>query len=90
MFVPSSVQYYVLLVPKMSVLFCCIPILCVQCFIKCLLIVYKRKMATKSLICLEEYEEEARSILDRNAWGYYSSGATTEYTLRDNVQAYNR
>ena len=47
-------------------------------------------MATKSLICLEEYEEEARSILDRNAWGYYSSGATTEYTLRDNVQAYNR
>lgn len=48
-------------------------------------------MSTKRLfVRVEDYEEEAKSILDRNAWGYYSSGATTETTLRDNVLAYNK
>lgn len=51
----------------------------------------KENMSTKRLfVRVEDYEEEAKSILDRNAWGYYSSGATTETTLRDNVLAYNK
>ena len=42
------------------------------------------------MLTLEDFEDEAKKRLDRNAWGYYSSGATTERTLRDNVDAYSR
>jgi (S)-2-hydroxy-acid oxidase len=41
-------------------------------------------------VCVEDYESEARERLDRNAWAYYSSGATTQHTLRDNVNAFSR
>ena len=42
------------------------------------------------LVCLEDFEEEAHSRLDRNAWGYYSSGAIGQQTLRDNINAFSR
>ena len=43
-----------------------------------------------NMFCLSDFEEFARSQLDRNAWGYFSSGADAEQTLRDNEQAYSR
>ena len=43
-----------------------------------------------ALVCVEDFEQEARFKLDRNAWNYYSSGANLEQTLRDNVDAYKR
>ena len=42
------------------------------------------------LACVEDYEEEARLRLDRNAWSYYSSGADSQQTLKDNVDAFAR
>jgi (S)-2-hydroxy-acid oxidase len=41
-------------------------------------------------VCVEDYEEGARQKLDRNAWAYYSSGATTERTIKDNINAFSR
>ena len=43
-----------------------------------------------SLVCVEDFEQQAQLKLDRNAWNYYSSGANQEQTLRDNVDAYKR
>lgn len=51
---------------------------------------FRSKKIMASLVKLEDFEEEARKRLDRNAWGYYSSGATTEQSLKDNVDAYSR
>ena len=42
------------------------------------------------LVCVDDYEQEARLRLDRNAWNYYSSGADEQQTLRDNVEAFLR
>ena len=40
--------------------------------------------------CLADFEAHAKSALGSNAWGYYSSGANQEKTLRDNVEAFAR
>ena len=40
--------------------------------------------------CVSDFEQYARKQLDSNAWGYYSSGASTEQTLRDNQEAFQR
>ena len=50
----------------------------------------KFKLKMSKLVCLEDFEEEAHSRLDRNAWGYYSSGAIGQQTLRDNINAFSR
>ncbi len=42
------------------------------------------------MFCVADFEASAREALDRNAWGYYSSGANQQQTLRDNVKAYSR
>ncbi len=42
------------------------------------------------MFCVADFEASAREALDRNAWGYYSSGANQQQTLRDNVEAYSR
>ena len=42
------------------------------------------------MFCISDFEKFARTHLDRNAWGYYSSGANKEQTLRDNEQAFFR
>jgi (S)-2-hydroxy-acid oxidase len=42
------------------------------------------------MFCLSDFEKYARSRLDGNAWGYYSSGANQEQTLRDNEEAFRR
>ena len=50
--------------------------------------IYFSKMA--ALVCLDDYEQLAKDKLDRNAYNYYSSGASNQQTLRDNVQAFKR
>lgn len=47
------------------------------------------KMASR-LVCVNDYEQEACRRLDRNAWGYYSSGADDQQSLKDNVDAFTR
>ena len=42
------------------------------------------------LVCLEDFESEARKRLDRNAWVYYFLEAERGCTLRDNLEAFNR
>ncbi len=39
---------------------------------------------------IEELEEPARHRLTRNAWGYYSSGAEAQTTLKENRAAFAR
>ena len=45
-------------------------------------------VARRAMICLSDFEKQARTRLDSNAWGYYSSGADQEQTLRDNEEAF--
>ena len=40
--------------------------------------------------CVADFEAHAKASLDANAWGYYSSGANQEQTLKDNVEAFSR
>ncbi|XP_075240890.1 2-Hydroxyacid oxidase 1-like isoform X2 [Convolutriloba macropyga] len=42
------------------------------------------------LVCLADFEREARHILPRNALNYYRSGADDEITLGENEAAYRR
>ena len=41
-------------------------------------------------VCVDDYEQEARLRLDRNALLYYFTGSDAEQTLRDNVDAFSR
>ena len=42
------------------------------------------------LVCVDDYEQEARLRLDRNAWIYFSTGSDAGQTLRDNLDAFSR
>lgn len=42
------------------------------------------------LVCVADYEEKAKKILEKSALDYYRSGAGDEYTLKLNKQAFNR
>ena len=42
------------------------------------------------MLCLADLEAHAKEVLDRNSWGYYSSGADAEQTLQDNQEAFSR
>ena len=42
------------------------------------------------LVCVDDFEREARSILPRNALDYYRSGADEELTLQLNKDALKR
>ncbi len=42
------------------------------------------------MLCVSDLEAHAKQVLDRNAWGYYSSGADAEQTLTDNQAAFSR
>lgn len=44
----------------------------------------------RTYFTVSDFEEHARTKLDANAWGYYSSGADEEHTLRDNQLAFTR
>lgn len=43
-----------------------------------------------SLVCVEDYEEHAFSVLPKNALDYYRSGAGREETLIDNKRAFSK
>ena len=49
-----------------------------------------RSLNLRAMFCLSDFEKYARTQLDGNAWGYYSSGADQEQTLRDNEEAFRR
>lgn len=42
------------------------------------------------LLCVADFERHAGSVLGKNAWDYYSSGANQQQTLKDNVDAFKR
>ena len=41
-----------------------------------------------ALVSIKDFQENAKRKLDKNAYLYYSSGALSEQTLHDNVNAY--
>ncbi|KAF0032192.1 hypothetical protein F2P81_014482 [Scophthalmus maximus] len=41
-------------------------------------------------VCVSDFEEEARKVLPKAVYDYYRSGADEQYTLADNVAAFNR
>ncbi|KAF6039003.1 HAO1 [Bugula neritina] len=47
-------------------------------------------MATNSLVCVNDYEEQALSLLDKRVRDYYSCGADDGQTLSDNVADFRR
>ena len=51
---------------------------------------YEPAKLSAAMFCLSDFEKYARTRLDGNAWGYYSSGANQEQTLRDNEEAFRR
>jgi hypothetical protein len=40
--------------------------------------------------CIKDYEITARSVLSKNALGYYTSGACAEYSLKENKEAFKK
>ena len=48
------------------------------------------RVRAKTMFSLTDFEKYAKSRLDSNAWGYYSSGANLEQTLSDNEKAFQR
>jgi len=46
--------------------------------------------SSPQLVCVNDYEKKAISILDANARGYYQSGADDEQTLHDNVADFKK
>ena len=42
------------------------------------------------MFSLTDFEAHAKAALGSNAWGYYSSGANQEQTLKENVEAFSR
>ena len=45
---------------------------------------------SRDMFCLSDFEAHAESVLPKNAWDYYSSGANQEQSLRDSVEAFSR
>ncbi|KAI0852530.1 FMN-dependent dehydrogenase-domain-containing protein [Daldinia vernicosa] len=54
----------------------------------------QKRIADKPLLSqcynLMDFESVAKRIMKRSAWGYYSSGADDEITLRENHEAFHR
>ena len=44
----------------------------------------------KTFVCLEDYEEEAKSTLKDSVWDFITSGACLSRTAKDNVEAYKK
>ncbi len=44
----------------------------------------------ESLVCIQDFENKALAILDRNARNYFKSGSDDEYTVRENTEAFTR
>ncbi|XP_033041541.1 hydroxyacid oxidase 1 [Trachypithecus francoisi] len=42
------------------------------------------------LICINDYEQHAKSVLPKSIYDYYRSGANDEETLADNIAAFSR
>ncbi|XP_055461526.1 2-Hydroxyacid oxidase 1 isoform X4 [Psammomys obesus] len=42
------------------------------------------------LVCINDYEQHARSVLQKSVFDYYKSGANDQETLADNIRAFSR
>lgn len=42
------------------------------------------------LVCVSDFETQAGSILGKNAWEFFTSGADDELTVKGNKDAYDR
>lgn len=42
------------------------------------------------LVCVSDYELQAKKLLPKSVFDYYSSGADEQQTLRDNITAFSR
>lgn len=42
------------------------------------------------LVCINDYEQHAKSVLPKSIYDYYRSGANDQETLADNVAAFSR
>ena len=47
-------------------------------------------MASDSIVCVDDFERKVSSKLAADVWGYYSSGADEQVSLRDNIEAFKR
>ncbi|TRY92475.1 hypothetical protein DNTS_028182 [Danionella cerebrum] len=45
---------------------------------------------SEALVCVRDYEHQARRLLPKSVFDYYYSGADEQETLQDNVTAYSR
>lgn len=48
-----------------------------------------RKMFSR-LVCINDYEQHAKSVLQKSIYDYYKSGANDQETLADNIAAFSR
>ena len=46
--------------------------------------------AKPQLACVDDYAAYAKSVLDKNAFDYFASGANSQVTLSENREAFNR
>ncbi|DAA23273.1 2-Hydroxyacid oxidase 1 isoform 2 [Bos taurus] len=42
------------------------------------------------LVCISDYEQHAKSVLQKSIYDYYKSGANDQETLADNIAAFSR
>uniref|UniRef100_A0A8C5YJL7 Hydroxyacid oxidase 1 n=1 Tax=Marmota marmota marmota TaxID=9994 RepID=A0A8C5YJL7_MARMA len=42
------------------------------------------------LVCIDDYEQHAKSVLQKSIYDYYRSGANDQETLADNITAFSR
>lgn len=45
---------------------------------------------TANPVCLDDYEKKAYEILEKNALDYYRSGASEQFTLKLNQEAFKK
>ena len=45
---------------------------------------------SNTMVCLRDFEKFAEENMEKEALDYYSCGANEEFTLQDNMAAYNR
>lgn len=41
-------------------------------------------------VCINDYEQYAKSVLEKSVYDYYKSGANDQETLTDNIAAFSR
>lgn len=53
-------------------------------------VVYKIMKKIDRLVCVEDFAQEAKQVLAKNAKDYFTSGADDEITVVQNTEAFSR